>query len=78
MLHASIPRFTLFAIVCLSAGILLTAGLAVFAYPLKALLNMSASVLKSIRNPLHEGQPEKLSPSLDDPVVGKRSNVKEK
>jgi len=70
--------FTLFAIGCLSAGILLTAGLAIFAYPLKALLNMSASVLKSIKNPLHEVQPEKLSPSLDDPVVSKRLNVKEK
>jgi hypothetical protein len=70
--------FTLFAIGCLCAGILLTAGLAIFAYPLKAMLNMSAAVLKSIRNPLYEGQPEKLPPNFDDPVVSKKSNVKEK
>ena len=70
--------FTLFAIVCLTAGIALTAVLAIFAYPLKAMLNIAASVLKSIKNPLHEVQPEKLSPSFDDPVIAKKPNAKEK
>jgi hypothetical protein len=70
--------FTLFGIGCLCAGILLTAVLAVFAYPLKAMLNMTESVLRSVRNPQHEVESQKIPPQLEDPVIGKKPNVKEK
>ena len=70
--------FTLFAIGCLSAGIVLTAMLAIIAYPLKATLNVSSYVLRSIRHPQQEGQFEKIPPELDDPIISKKADGKEK
>lgn len=66
--------FTLFAICCLCLGIMLTATLAIIAYPLKALLNASASVLKHIRNPQNEAvtPSDRISPELSDPPVNKK------
>jgi len=70
--------FTLFAIGCLSAGVVLTAMLAIVAYPLKVTLNVSSYVLRSIRHPQQEGQFEKISPELDDPIITKKADGKEK
>jgi hypothetical protein len=70
--------FTLFAISCLSAGVVLTAMLAIIAYPLKATLNVSSYVLRSIRHPQQEGQFGKISPEFDDPIISKKADGKEK
>lgn len=43
--------FTLFVFVCLLSGILLTAVLAIVAYPFAAILNYSSLLLKGVRNP---------------------------
>lgn len=66
--------FTLFVIGCLCAGITLTAVLAIVAYPLKAALNVSASVLKHIRNPQNEADnpSDRIPPELSEPPVIKK------
>jgi len=66
--------FTLFIISCLSAGILLTAVLAIFSYPMKAMLNIVSSVLRNVRHPQHEIE-ERV-----DPIISKdkKIHVKEK
>ena len=74
--------FILFVIICLCAGVLLTAGLAVISYPLKALLNVGSAILRSIKNPHNDIVQDRIQPRLaESPIVSKvdkKANGKEK
>ena len=48
--------YTLFVLLCLVSGILLTAILAIISYPFAAILNYSSLLLKGIRNPRNDNE----------------------
>lgn len=72
--------FTLFSLVCLIVGVSLVAILAVFFYPLHALLNYFCYIFKNTKNPQPEIPTinERLPSDLDSQPVIIKKNDKEK